>query len=219
LQVHPSYTEINNTLVNGLIVKFPEIKNLHDESAGSEARPGIVHRLDKDTSGVMIVARNQKTFLALKKKFKKREVEKKYLAVVHGNLKERIDKIEAPIARAASFKRQKVAKGRIKGTAKEAVTEYKVLKRFEKFDFVEVTPRTGRMHQIRVHFSYSGHPLVGDRKYARKDLKNPGMVKRHILHAKQIKFELFGRKYFLEAPLARDFFQFLKLLDDNEIKS
>jgi 23S rRNA pseudouridine1911/1915/1917 synthase len=100
---------------------------------------------------------------------------------------------------------------------KEAVTEYRVLKRFEKFDFVEVTPRTGRMHQIRVHFSYLGHPLVGDHKYSRKNLKSPDMVQRHLLHAKKIKFELFGKKYFFESPLAQDFFQFFKLLDPTPI--
>jgi len=213
LQVHPSDTEKENTLVNALVVSFPEIKNVNDGSEGSWMRPGIVHRLDKDTSGAMVVARNKKTFDELKRKFADREIEKNYVALVYGHLEKKSGVVDVPIARAASFKNQKIARGKTKGIARAAVTEYRLLKRYADFDFVEAKPKTGRMHQIRVHLASLGNPIVGDGKYKRRNLVRPEGVTRQLLHAQNLKFELEGKQYSFKADLPRDFEAFLQSLD------
>jgi len=213
MSVHPNDVEKKNTLVNALVASFPEIKNINDGLVGSWMRPGIVHRLDKDTSGAMVVAKNKKTFTELKRKFAQREIEKNYVAVVYGHLEKKAGVVDAPIARSASFKKQKIAQGKIKGTSRPAVTEYKLLKRYADFDFVEALPKTGRMHQIRVHLAYLGNPIVGDAKYKRKNLTKPAEVTRQLLHAQRLKFELFGKTYSFQAPLPEDFQRFLASLD------
>lgn len=204
LKVHPNDFDEINTLVNILISKFPEMENVGEE----KLRPGIVHRLDKDTSGLMVVARNQKTFEELKKKFQDREVEKKYLAIVCGHLENKEGKIEAPIARAMNYKKQKIAQGRVRGKIRPAVTLYKVLENLENFDLVEAQPKTGRMHQIRVHLASVGHPVAGDEKYARKEFKNLPGAKRQMLHAKELKFNLNGKDYNFSAQPPSDFAEF-----------
>ena len=129
IQVHPDSNEKENTLANALIAKFPEIKDIHDESLGAFLRPGIVHRLDKDTSGVMIFARNKKTFDELKEMFQERKVHKKYIAIVYGQIKDKKGIITKPIARAGSYKRQVIAGAKTKTKIRGAVTEYKLLQR------------------------------------------------------------------------------------------
>lgn len=210
MSVHPNDSEKENTLVNALVAEFPEIKNINDGSEGGWMRPGIVHRLDKDTSGVMVVARNKKTFNELKKKFANREVEKNYVAVVYGHLGKKEGVVDEPIARSASFKKQKIARGKMKGTARPAITEYKLLKRYNGFDFVEAFPKTGRMHQIRVHLAFLGNPIVGDDKYTRKDLTKPVGITRQLLHAQKLKFELEGKKYSFYCEMPDDFAHFLE---------
>ncbi|EKE11519.1 MAG: hypothetical protein ACD_15C00066G0014 [uncultured bacterium] len=217
LQVHPSDSEKENTLVNALIVDFPEIMDVNDGSQDSWMRPGIVHRLDKDTSGIMVVAKNKKTFYELKKKFANREIRKNYVALVYGNLKDRQGTVDKPIARAASFKKQKIAEGRTKGVARTAVTEYNLIERYEEFDFVEVFPKTGRMHQIRVHLASLGNPIVGDMKYKRKNISQVAEVKRQLLHAQKLQFELWGQNFEFVADLPDDFASFLKGLDEKQI--
>lgn len=217
LQVHPSDSEKENTLVNALIVRYPEIKNITDGSEDSWMRPGIVHRLDKDTSGVIVVARNKKTFDELKNKFAQREIEKNYVAVVYGHLEKKSGVVDEPIARAASFKKQKIARGKTKGIARPAVTEYNLLRRYAEFDFVEALPKTGRMHQIRVHLASLGNSIVGDAKYKRRNLILPTGIKRQLLHAQKLKFTLVGKEYSFEAPLPTDFAKFLKSLDEEQI--
>jgi 23S rRNA pseudouridine1911/1915/1917 synthase len=213
MSVHPNDSEKENTLVNALVAAFPEIKNVHDDSGDAWMRPGIVHRLDKDTSGALVVARNKKTFNELKRKFADREMEKNYVALVYGHLPKKSGAVDAPIARSASFKKQKIAKGKIKGTARPAVTEYKLLKRYADFDLVEVLPKTGRMHQIRVHLAHLGNPIVGDAKYTRKNLTVPIGITRQLLHAQKLKFELFGKFFAFEAPLPEDFRSFVASID------
>jgi len=217
MSVHPNDSEREQTLVNALVVAFPEIKNINDGSEGSWMRPGIVHRLDKDTSGAMVIAKNKKTFNELKKKFADREMEKNYVALVYGHLGKTTGVVDAPIARSASFKKQKIARGKIKGTSRSAVTEYKLLKRYADFDLVEALPKTGRMHQIRVHLAFLGSPIVGDAKYRRKNLTVPVGVTRQLLHAQKLKFELFGKQYAFEAPLPNDFQKFLSSLTPHQI--
>lgn len=213
LQVHSSEKNEQDTLVNGLICQFPEIEKVGDSP---EIRPGIVHRLDRDTSGVMIVARNQETFLELKEKFKKREIQKIYLAIVYGKLKNRTGLIDASIARASNYKKQTIAKTKTKTKIRSAVTEYEVLQELLGYSLVKAVPKTGRTHQIRVHFSFLGHPIVGDEKYYIKGIKLNNDVSRHLLHAKKISFELKGDKFEFESELPRDFEFFLDKFTKSE---
>ena len=206
LQVHPSTKNESNTLVHGLLYKFPEIGNVGD---APETRPGIVHRLDRGTSGVLIVARNQKTFLSLKQKFKNREMKKKYWAVTYG-APEKSGIIDAPLARAAHYKKQIVASGKTKTKIRAAVTEFITLEKSEKYALLEVSPRTGRTHQIRVHLTSIGHPIVGDEKYAQKKFSNEETAPRLFLHALTLEFEHDGQKYKFASPAPADFQDFLE---------
>lgn len=214
LKVHPSTSSRqapeNCTLVNGLLFRFPEIKNITDGSKDSELRPGIVHRLDRDTSGVMVVARNQAAFDELKKLFQNREVKKEYLAVVFGKFKNKKGVIEKPIARSKSYKKQTIAGARTRTKIRLAVTEYEVLKEYADYSLVAARPKTGRTHQIRVHLSSLGHPIVGDEKYNLKKFKIHAKPDRQLLHAKKIRFSLLGKEYSFQAPLTDDFTKFLE---------
>jgi 23S rRNA pseudouridine1911/1915/1917 synthase len=211
LQVHPVKSE-KNTLVNGLVAKFPEIKNINDNLSGSRPRPGIVHRLDKDTSGVMVVARNQKTFDELKELFQNREVKKEYLAIVFGKLKNKKGIIEKPIARARSYKKQTIASAKTRTKIRQAVTKYEVLMEFDNYSLVKAMPETGRMHQIRVHLAALGQPIVGDKKYTHKNYKIPKNVRRQMLHAQKIEFAIKGKKLSFSADVPRDMSDFLAFL-------
>lgn len=213
IQVHPDSNERKNTLANALISKFPEIKDVHDEALGSYLRPGIVHRLDKDTSGIMIVARNQKTFNELKEMFQKGKINKKYVALLYGQIKDKKGIITKAIARAGNYRKQTVAGAKTKTKIRGAVTEYKQLKRFNEYSLIEAHPLTGRMHQIRIHFFSIGHPVVGDKLYKLKSIKENDLAKRQLLHAERIDFTLFGQKFSLRAPLPEDFNVFLKNID------
>jgi len=207
LKVHPDNFEETDTLANGLLARFPELKSVGENSL----RPGIVHRLDKDTSGLMVVARNQKSFKILKEKFGNREVEKKYLALVWGRLEEKKGTIDKSIARATNYKKQVIAEGKTKTKIRRAVTQYEVVKSFKDFDLVEATPKTGRMHQIRVHFFSLGHPLVGDRKYSLKKFPNSEKFSHHLLHAKSLAFNLFEKDYSFESEIPQGFKDVIEL--------
>jgi 23S rRNA pseudouridine1911/1915/1917 synthase len=166
-----------------------------DKPAGVNADdfPKRVHRLDKDTSGVLIVAKNDKTLEFLQKQFKERRVEKKYIALIVGHLKTKQGIIETLIGRSPKDRRkQKVfLAGEPDSQGKRtATTKYKVLKRLKNFDLVEITPKTGRKHQIRCHFAYLGHPIVGDKMYGFKNQIFPEDLKRHFLHASYLKIKL-----------------------------
>jgi 23S rRNA pseudouridine1911/1915/1917 synthase len=211
IQVHPDFHEKENTLVNYLLVDFPEIEGVHNGSGDAELRPGIVHRLDKETSGVMLVARNQKTLLELKRQFQAKEVTKKYQAIVYGEPNPTEGVIEKPMARSANYKRQVVAGSKTKTIIREAVTKYKLLEKIgNNFSLLELSPKTGRMHQLRVHLTSIGNPIVGDKKYYLKSVLRQEGIERQLLHAKNIRFELFGKSYEFEAPLPADFEEFLK---------
>lgn len=211
IQVHPSHNEKINTTANALLNYFPEIKNVHDDSADGKMRPGIVHRLDRDTSGVMVVAKNLKSFMELKKLFKERKVSKKYIAICEGILKNKEGVIQKPIARSSTYRKQIIARGNTKTKIKIAETRYKVLKEYKKCSLVEAMPKTGRMHQIRLHLSSIGNPIVGDLLY--KNKKSETKASRQMLHAKELKFDLFGKKCNFSAPLPDDFNDFLANID------
>ena len=213
IAVHKGVAEKGETLADWLIEKFPEMKKVGDNP---ELRPGIVHRLDKDTSGVLVAARNQKSFEFLKNQFQKREVVKKYLALVEGELKNDNGTIDLPIGRSRSDFRKKLASDSAKGELREAVTEYKVLERFgnvehsmsnigHPYTLVEAYPKTGRTHQIRVHFKAIGHPIVCDSLYGGKRMTCPYGLARHFLHANFLEFiSPSGARLKLEADLPED---------------
>ncbi len=214
IQVHPSFNEKTNTLVNGLIALYPEIRNVHDDSEGAQMRPGIVHRLDKDTSGVMVVARNMEAFYALKELFKNRNAEKTYLAIAKGIFVEKKGKIEKPIARSTSYKKQVIARNNTKTIIRPAETHFEVIKEYVSFSLVEVMPKTGRMHQIRIHLSSIGHPVVGDRIYGTLDEEcGEDSARRQLLHAHKLKFDLLGQEYEFESPMPADFVDFLSKIE------
>jgi 23S rRNA pseudouridine1911/1915/1917 synthase len=210
LSVHPVNFADTHTLVNGLLAKFPEIENILDDSPNAQLRPGIVHRLDKDTSGLLLIAKNQNSFTEFKKLFQERRIQKKYLAVVQGKISPRNGLIEKPLAKATSYKKQVIAGRKTKTKIRPAITEYTVLKEFSDFSLVEVRPRTGRTHQIRIHLFSLGHPIVGDKLYKSKEFPNTTQTQRQLLHAQGLEFEFFGKKYSFVAKPPADFENFLK---------
>lgn len=205
-------------LTDWLVEKFPEIKKVGDEP---ELRPGIVHRLDKDTSGVLVVAKNQKAFEYLKSLFQNKKIIKKYLALVEGNLKNDKGIIDLPIGRSKSDFRKKLASIRqlaeARGELREAITEYKVLEKFPDYTLVEAYPKTGRTHQIRVHFKAIGHPVTCDSLYGGRKSKCPEGLNRHFLHANFLELNLpSGARIKLEADLPPDLENALAILRQNK---
>jgi 23S rRNA pseudouridine1911/1915/1917 synthase len=175
------------TLIDYLIEKYPELKN-----AGDQPRYGIVHRLDKDTSGLLLVAKNSESLIFLQKCFKNREVEKKYICLVEGTIKDDSGRIETLMGRAPGDKRKQKAypMGQEGAGKRTAVTEYKVLDRYKDYTLLEVKIETGRRHQIRCHFSYLQHPVAGDRLYNFKNSKVPKGLTRQFLHSAFLKIQL-----------------------------
>lgn len=156
-------------------------------------RRGIVHRLDKETSGVLLIAKNDKSLQFLQKQFKNRRVEKSYLALVDGNLKEDSGTIKTLISRDKKSIKQRACL--IQGPEKEkpgsriAETQWRIINRYKDYSLIEARPKTGRKHQLRVHFAYFGHPIVGDKLYSFKNQKIPKDLKRQFLHAKSLKIK------------------------------
>jgi 23S rRNA pseudouridine1911/1915/1917 synthase len=207
------------TLTDWLVKRYPEIRKVGDDP---ETRPGIVHRLDKDTSGVMLVAKTQEYFEYLKSLFQKHLVKKTYLALVFGNVKSNRGEIKKPIGIKSGTTKRSVHSDK---SAKEAVTRYKVLKRFkgngnQDFSLLEVEPQTGRTHQIRVHLASIGHPVVGDRLYGPKKLppttyQLPTTVL--MLHALSLEFTTEeGKRLKLEAVPPRQFQENISFLSGDE---
>ncbi len=174
--VHPGAGNYGHTLANALLFHTQKLSSL------SPDRPGIVHRLDKDTSGVLVVAKNNSAHLNLAKQFKKHTIERRYIALVEGKVEFDEGVIDVPIKR-HSIDRKKMSVS-FADEAKQAHTNYKVLKRFNDYTAVELFPQTGRTHQLRVHLSYIGHPVLGDLTYGRK--KN---FSRLALHAIDLGFQ------------------------------
>ena len=217
LIVHPGKGNYLGTLAGGLQHHFDELSDI-----AGQFRPGIVHRLDRDTTGVLVVAKNNQVHHRLSRQFEQRSVTKEYRAIAWGELEFDSDYIETHL-RVSQKHREKMQVCPPGGNAREAVTFYEVLERFHGFTYIRMLPKTGRTHQLRVHMQYLGHPLVADRLYGgRERLKladlltadqiddleqNPTLINRQALHAFRLEFEhpVSGETMQVEAPLPTDF--------------
>ena len=204
--VHPANGNPDGTLVNAIMAICKDSLS----GIGGEIRPGIVHRIDKDTSGLLIVAKNDNAHVKMSEQIKNHEVKKTYIALVRGVVKENQATIDMPIGRSNSD-RKKMA---VTKTGKNAVTHIKVLKRYDKYTLLEVNIETGRTHQIRVHLSYIGYPIIGDCVYSNG--KNEFGVVGQCLHAKCLEFKhpITGKSMKLEAELPEYFQEILKKLEN-----
>ena len=205
--VHPANGNPDGTLVNAIMAICKDSLS----GIGGEIRPGIVHRLDKDTSGLLIVAKNDKAHVNMSEQIKNHEVTKTYIALVRGVVKENEATIDIPIGRSNSD-RKKMA---VNKNGRNAITHIKVLKRYEKYTLLEVNIETGRTHQIRVHLSHIGYPIIGDGTYSNG--KNEFGVEGQCLHAKKLEFRhpITDKEMKLEAELPEYFQQIIQALDKN----
>lgn len=203
--VHPANGNPDGTLVNAIMAMCKGSLS----GIGGEIRPGIVHRLDKDTSGLLIVAKNDLAHINMSNQIKDRQVKKIYIALVKGNINENEATINMPIGRSTKD-RKKMA---VRKDGKEAITHFKVLKRYKNYTLLEVKIDTGRTHQIRVHMAEIGHPVVGDMVYSKG--KNEFGVEGQMLHSKSLDFKhpITGKEMHLEARLPEYFEKVLEKLD------
>lgn len=194
--VHPAAGNYSGTLVNALLYHCKNLSGIN-----GVIRPGIVHRLDKDTSGIMICAKNDAAHISLSEQIQAKTAKRTYLAVVRGNVKTDSGVIETMIARDKNDRKKMAV---VKEDGRIAITEYKVLERFGKYTIVRCKLRTGRTHQIRVHMEYLGYPLVGDPKYS--PMKTPFSIQGQALHSQTLEFthSRTGERMCFEAPLPED---------------
>ena len=208
--VHPANGNLDGTLVNAIMAICKDSLS----GIGGEIRPGIVHRIDKDTSGILIVAKNDKAHINLSEQIKEHKVKKVYIALVRGVVKENEATINMPIGRSTKD-RKKMA---VTEKGKEAITHFKVIKRYPKENctLLEVRIETGRTHQIRVHLAQIGYPIIGDTTYSNG--KNKWNIEGQCLHANSLEFThpTTGKKMKLEANLPKYFEKLLKELDEQK---
>lgn len=208
--VHPANGNPDGTLVNAIMAHCEDSLS----GIGGEIRPGIVHRIDKDTSGLLVIAKNDKAHINLSEQIKNRQVNKIYVALVKGIISENEATINMPIGRSKKD-RKKMA---VDKNGKEAVTHFKVIKRYNKYTYIKVKIDTGRTHQIRVHMSNIGYPIVGDIVYSNG--KNDFGIEGQMLHAKELEFKhpITGKLMHFEAPLPKYFEEILSKLENIIIK-
>lgn len=194
--VHPAAGNYNGTLVNALLYHCKNLSGIN-----GVIRPGIVHRLDKDTSGIMICAKNDSAHLSLSEQIQSKTAQRTYLAVVRGNVKNDSGIIETQIARDKNDRKKMAV---VTEGGRQAITEYEVAERFGKYTVVKCRLKTGRTHQIRVHMEYLGYPLVGDPKYS--PMKTPFAINGQALHSLSLSFThpRTGERLTFEAPLPED---------------
>ncbi|MEK7603811.1 MAG: RluA family pseudouridine synthase [Patescibacteria group bacterium] len=217
LITHPkNITDTQDSVTGWLIEKYPDIKNIGEPfiASGKEIpRAGVVHRLDKDTSGLLITAKNDKSFFYLKNQFQERKIKKLYLALVNGRPKESKGIISAPLGRIGLKRTTKIIGNKLIDK-KEAVTEYRILKEFKDRTLLEISPRTGRTHQIRAHLNSIGTPIVGDKIYGFKKSTPSGNFERLFLHAYKLEFLApDGKKLVLETDLPDELQKVLNMLE------
>ncbi len=221
MSVHGDGRTNEATIADWILKKYPKLVNvgelfyksiISNQKSIIIPRPGIVHRLDKDTSGVLLVAKNKDTYFFLKKQFKNRTIKKTYYAIVYGVFKVDEGVIDVPIGRSTTdFRRRTTVSHSMRGEVREAVTKYKVLARSEQYSFLKITPKTGRTHQIRVHMKEDGHPVVCDTLYAPRRVC-PVLLGRLALHAYAIECEVPQEGILrIEAPLPEDMQKFAKV--------
>lgn len=220
LAVHGDGVSEDKTLADWLLEEYPGLTEVGESqpapNGGVIKRPGIVHRLDKETSGVLIIAKNQETFLFLKKQFQDHLARKTYRAILHGTFADlkigEVQEINVPIGRSFRDPRQRVASLKAAGKLREAVTFFQVLEDFKNHCYIEAYPRSGRTHQLRVHFKYLNHPIVCDSLYCPKLVCLEGL-ERLALHAYKLEVDLptKGKRTFL-AELPADFQRGLECL-------
>lgn len=201
--VHPAYGHHSGTLVNALLARWPQTVDV-----GGPDRAGIVHRLDKDTSGLILVAKTETTHATLQRQFKRRQVKKTYLALVENHPSPRQGLIDAPIGRDKRHRKRMA----IVRSGREARTAYQVVQLFDEHSLVELRPETGRTHQLRVHLAWLGHPVVGDVVYGYR--KQRLLQGRHFLHAHRLDLThpVTGASLSLTAPLPDDLAELLRRL-------
>lgn len=206
--VHPAPGNYTGTLVNALLYHCSNLSGIN-----SAIRPGIVHRLDKDTSGIMIVAKNDAAHISLSQQIQSKNAVRTYLAVVRGNIKTDSGTIETQIARDKTDRKKMAV---VKEGGRDAITDYEVLERFGKYTLVRCKLRTGRTHQIRVHMEYLGYPLVGDPKYS--PMKTPFGIKGQALHSHTLEFThpRTGERMKFEAPLPEDMHKIITRLHNGQ---
>lgn len=207
--VHPAAGHSAGTLVNAVLAHVPELNGI-----GGVQRPGVVHRLDKDTSGLILLAKDDATHQWLQNQFKNRQVKKTYIALVDGAPQTPVGRIETSIGRDSARRKQMAVVPAGKG--RESVSEYKILQRFPDHTLIEVHPHTGRTHQIRVHMAFIGCPIVGDKVYGHK--KSSMSLKRHFLHARDIEVILPGEESarIFTAPLPAELNKLLEALQSQQ---
>src|ERR1035437_1473498 len=220
LAVHADGRTEEKTLADWVLTHYPEMKDVGEQKIQNEEleiknqelnrssdipRPGIVHRIDRDTSGALILAKNQKAFEYLKSQFKNRTVRKEYYCFVYGSIDDNFGTIDRPIGRSRSDFRKWSAETGARGELRDAVTYFEVIKHGKEVTFIRVLPKTGRTHQIRVHFKAIHHPIVADALYAPKKEKLLGF-QRVALHAYSLEFkDLSGKTVVVTAPYSADF--------------
>lgn len=206
--VHPAPGHADDTLVNALLARYPQLEERENDGK-NDVRPGIVHRLDRDTSGLLIVAKNTRTQAALIEMMKQHTIVKRYLALVEGNISLDRGSIDAPIGRNPRNRQQMAITAT---SSREARTHFRVLERFARHTLLLLELETGRTHQIRVHLKAIGHPIVGDTVYGSGRIRHEPVLQRQFLHAYQLKFShpTTGEVVELEAPLPEDLQIFLE---------
>ena len=217
LITHPKNINDKQDSVTGWIIeKYPKLKSIGEPfiASGKEVpRSGVVHRLDKETSGLLVVAKNNESFFYLKKMFQERKIKKNYLALVEGIPKEKTGTISSPLGRIGLKRTTKII-GKKLTDKKEAETSYKVLRNFKNFTLLELMPKTGRTHQIRVHLNSIGHPITGDQIYGFKKRALPQKLDRLFLHAYKLEFtDPAGKKLVLETDLPDDLQNIINTLE------
>jgi len=207
--IHPTFNNVDNpSIASWFLQKYSFVSNVGED----RLRPGIVHRLDKETSGVLILAKNNLIFNYFKNLFKARKIKKEYIALVNGEIRKREGIINLPLTRSkkSPIKRKITVK---KDEGRIALTKYKVLRLYNGYTLLEVFPQTGRTHQIRVHLASIGFPIVGDKIYGKAKKLNKLNLPRHFLHAQTISFVLpSGKSIKIQAPLPEDLKKILQQL-------
>ncbi len=204
----PAGISSDEELMPRLVKEFPELQKV-----GTHPRYGLIHRLDKDTSGILLVAKDEDALSFFQKQFKQREVEKKYTALVYGIMPEKGGEIKTLISRDGIKQKTLPLHGPKRADSRIAETSWKVIKRYKEYTLVSASPKTGRKHQIRVHLAHLGFPVAGDKLYSFKNQKSPKGLQRQFLHASELKIRLLNgsEKNFL-SDLPKELRQIIKTL-------